>query len=149
MGNLNDYALPQLKRILLDTTNTNDSTYLPLLSQAAHDVDSKLSTGVEVVVTGSSYALTPAPAAASNIWNVYAYRAVYLLRQDIYRKFLADMEGLASIRDEVTTIGRGETMRQLRADVAEAKSEYNIALVGFRRNDADSIAAMEETALRE
>ncbi len=149
MGNVNDYGLPQMKRILLDTTNAKDSIYLPLLSQAAYDVDSKIGDGVAVVVTGSSYALTPAPGATSSLWNVYAYRAIYLLRQSVYREFLADMEGLASIRDEVTTMSRGETMRQLKADVAEAKSEYNVVLVGFRRNASDSTVAMEEAAYRE
>lgn len=138
-----------MKRILRDTANTKDTEYLQLLMQAAYDVDSKIGDGVAVVITGSSYALTPAPAATSVLWNVYAYRAVYLLRLNVLRDFAADMEGLASIRDEVTTMNRGPTMQLLKADVAEAKAEYNIALVGFRRKSSDSTAAMEEAAYRE
>ena len=149
MGNLNDYGLPQMKRIVVDATNAKDAYYLPLLHQAVQDVDSKINEGMSVTVTGSSYALTPALVATSPLWNVIARRAVFLHRQYELQQFLKDFEGLASIRDDVTTMTRSETMRQLRRLLDDARSEYSKALSGYRRGDSDTVATMEQIALRE
>ena len=149
MGNINDYGLTQMKGILRETSTVNDAAYLLDLQQAVYDISGKVGGAMVVTVTGSSYALTPAPAATSPLWNVIAHRAVYLYRQDIWLKFLREMEGLASMRDEIMTINRGETMRQLEKSVERAKQEYQGALSSYKRGASGMVSSMEEIETRE
>jgi hypothetical protein len=141
--------MPQMKRILGDTSNTNDTTYLLFIQQAVYEVDATLNGGRSVTVTGSSFALTPAPTATSTLWNVLANNAVLLYHREQLRAFRSDMEGLDSIRDEVTTFRRGTTMREMRADVEAQQKRYNKVLADYKRLSGDGGSAIDEIAMRE
>ncbi len=149
MGNINDYGLPQMKRILGDTSVVNDAIYLPFLQQAVYEVDSTLADGMVVAVTGSSYALAPAPSATSIMWNVLANGAVLLYHEKLLRDFRNELEGLDSVRDDVTTYSRRTTMREKRADVEAQQKKYNKVLSNFKRLSGDGGSTMDEIALRE
>lgn len=149
MGNINDYGLPQMKRILGDTGNVSDAIYLRYLQQAVYELDATLAGGMAVAVTGSSYVLAPAPAATATLWNVIANGAVLLYLTKNLRDFQADMEGLSMIRDEVLTMNRGTTMREMRADRDMQAKAYKKALGDYKRLAGDGGAAIDEIALRE
>lgn len=149
MGNINTYALPQMKALLADTNNAKDAVYLTWLKQAVPEVENKLGAGLSVTVTGSSYALTPAPTAASGLWNVLAHCAVWLYHKDELRNFLRSMEGLASVRDVVLTMNRGPTMREMRMMVDDDKKAYKSARIAYARAVESTTVDMEEIGLRE
>lgn len=149
MGNLNDYGLPQMKRLLGDTSIVNDAIYLPFVHQAVYEVDSSLADSMVVTVTGSSYALTPAPVATSVIWNVLANGAVLLYLEDKLRDFQDELEGLDSVRDDVTTYSRRDNLKEKRMGVEAQQKKYNKAVSDYKRLSGDGGSTMDEIALRE
>ena len=149
MGNLNTYGLPQMKRIMGVTGNGSDATYLSFCQQAVYEADAKIVAGMSVAIEGSSYTLSPDPGSTSALWNVIARGAVLLYYENELHAFLKEMEGIASIRDEVTTMNRSATMRALNSSVERHAKAYKGALSGYRKTATDSVVGMEELGLRE
>lgn len=149
MANINDNGLPQMKRILGDTGSSNDSTYLLYLQQAVYDADARIQGDMSVSVSGSDYTLSPDPGDTSTLWNVLALRAVYLYHKKLYQDFLDEMEGLDTVRDDVTAFGRGRTMDQKRLSLERELAEYKQALRAYRSTATGSTVSIEEIGWRE
>lgn len=150
MGNLNDNALPQMEIIIEGASGgSNSATYLPYIEQAVYELNRTLDAGFTVTIVVASYELTPAPAATSPLWNVIANGAVLLYHQKLLRGFLDELQGLDSVRDDVTTYSRRTTMREKRADVEEQQKKYNKTVSDYKRVAGDGGSTMDEIALRE
>ena len=139
MGNINDYALPQVKS-LLRGEDPEDPDCLAFLEQAVHD----LRRGMTVTVDDTSYELSPAPTATSALWNVLACRAKCLYLEDAYRTFLRQLQGASSFADETTRFNRSETIRARREEIADAKKEYQKAKMKYSLEDEPQFEEMEE-----
>ena len=149
MSNINTYALPQMRGIL-GTSGTNlDSAYLPFLRQAVYDADRVLKQGMAVTVTGSSYALTPAPTATSTFWNTLAWGGVWLLRRREYEDFLNQLQGMASVKDAISGFSRIETMRMKKQIVDEAKVEFDGSLFVYSFSLSATALDITEMGFRE
>lgn len=140
MGNINDYALPQMKTLLGLEGVEEDADCLAWLEQAVHD----LRRGMTVTVDDTSYELSPAPVATSALWNVLAQRGRYLYLQCQYQQFLRELEGASSYSDEVTRFSRTETMRARRDELDNAKKEFMVAKLKYSYEDEPAFEAMEE-----
>jgi hypothetical protein len=143
MGNINDYALPSMKRKLGVTGTENDPIYLEYL----HEAVTQIGGGLTVSVTGISYTVSPAPTATSPIWDAIAWGAVCSYRANKLREFQEALGGAATLRDAVSTLSRDTTMREMRFMLAEDRKAYIRALARYR-TDASS-PAPEEMGLRE
>ena len=150
MGNINDYALPQVKRLLGKTDIiTEDADLLTWLVQAVADTDLSLRKSMSVTQTGSSYVLSPAVGSTDGLWNVLAKCAASLYRADEYNSFLKEMGGMSSIRDAVTSMNRGLTMEALSRFVAKAEEQYQAALFDYLLTASGSTIGIEQIGLRD
>lgn len=140
MGNINDYALPQMRSLPGIPNTASDQDCLELLEQAVYD----LRRAMTVTVSDTSYTLSPAPEATSALWNVLALRARYLYLQKDYNVFLRSLQGASSFADENTRFSRNETIRARRLEVEDAKKEYVIAKMKYSMEDEPQFAEMEE-----
>lgn len=149
MSNINTYALPQMKLILGDVSGVNDTVYLPFLQQAVYELNRTLNAGMSVTVSGSVYTLAPAPTATSVIWNVLANGGVLLYHKKLLRDYRDELQGLDSIRDDVTTFSRRTNLQEKRLDVEAQEKAYKKALADYKRLVGDGGSAIDEIALRE
>lgn len=149
-GNIDTYALPQMEIIIEGAKGgSNSATYLPYLEQAVYELNRSLDAGMTVTITGSDYVLAPAPTATSVIWNVLANGGVLLYHKKLLRDFRDELQGLDSVRDDVTTYSRRTNLREKRADVEAQEKVYKKALTDYKRLTGDGGSAIDEIALRE
>jgi len=149
MGNINDYALPQIKRIFNDTGSSNDTVYLEFLRQSADEIDGDT---WSVAVDGSSYTLSPDPGVLSSFWNAMARCGVWMYRRDALNTFIDELEGMATLKDSVTAVSRATTMRVKLEMMRDARKDYLAALRVYKKSALsggggaiDEIAEAEST----
>lgn len=146
MANINDNALPQVRGLGVPATETvgslvaNDATMLLYLEQSVYEVERRLNGGYTVTEAGGDYTLAPDPGATSDLWNVLAHCAIWILRQAQRQTELGLMGGASAISDEVTRVSRVETLKGRRDAVREASAEYTKSRVAFSASGAVSMA---------
>lgn len=149
MANLDQYGLGQMKGILGVVSSVDDGTYLGFLEQAVYDVDSSIGLGMTVTISGSDYTLAPAPTATSALWNVLAWRAVYLFNRYKLSVFHGSLDGASVLRDAVMSISRGQTMAEMRLLLKDSEKRSEKVLSGYLMSGTGTAASMEEMGLRE
>jgi len=123
MGNINDHALPKLKILIPDATDT-DAELLELFVVAVPQVARRMSITITLTITDSSYTISPDYADADDMWIVIAQRAVVQYRENELVAFRKQLGGMDTIANEVQRMSRSTTMREMREALKDAKAEF-------------------------
>ncbi len=147
MANLDQYGLRQMKLIMHIVTSADDSTLLSFLEEAVYDVDAIVGLGMSVTISGSAYTLSPAPATTAALWNVLAWRGVFLFDRYKLGVFHGSLDGASVLRDAVMSISRGQTMTEMRFLLDRSEKSYNKVLAVYLMSS--SSPTMDEMGERE
>lgn len=151
-ANINDYALPQVRGLGITATETvgalvaDNATMLTYLEQSVYEVERRLNGGYTVTEDSGLYTLAPDPGEESDLWNVLAHCAIWILRKAQLQTSVLLMGGAGSISDEVTRVSRIKNLDIMEQTVKAAGAEYTKSRAAYSSLGAVS---MEQLGLRE
>ncbi len=145
-ANINDYALPQVRGLGITVAIADNATMLTYLEQSVYEVEKRLQEGFTVTEDSGLYTLAPDPGETSDLWNVLAHCAIWILRQAQLDTFIAGMGGAGIISDEVTRVSRVKPMEIMENRVNAAFAAYVRARAGY---SSSGTVSMERLGLRE
>lgn len=137
MGNINDNALPKLKLMIPDASET-DAELLELLGLAVSQVAQRLALTISLTVTtgeegeDDDYEISPDYADNDSMWIIIAQRAKVQYRENEFVTFRKQLGGMDTIANEVQRMSRSSTMKIMQEALKEAQADFNTMVWQYR-----------------
>lgn len=130
MGNINDNALPKLKLLIPDASET-DAELLELLGLAVSQVGQRLALTISLTITAGEegedddYEISPDYADSDSMWIIIAQRAKMQYRENELVTFRKQLGGMDTIANEVQRMSRNGTMKIMQDELDRAEAGFN------------------------